>query len=68
MINTKHYFIQDCEKTLPTKSNEVQVCNPYLLGVLPSHTYDVNIEPMRWYNALMFLQIKYNSVYTKVLL
>ena len=51
-----HHFIQDCEKTLPTKSNEVQVCNPYLLGVLPSHTYDVNIEPMRWYNALMFLQ------------
>jgi len=51
-----HHFIQDCDKTLPTKSNEVQVCNPYLLGVLPTYTYDVNIEPMRWYNALMFLQ------------
>jgi len=51
-----HHFINDCQKVLPTQTNEIQVCNPYVLGVNPGHQYNVNIEPMRWYNALLFLQ------------
>lgn len=51
-----HHFISECDNILPTKTNNVQVCNPYMLSISPGHSYNVNLEPMRWYNALFFLQ------------
>ena len=51
-----HHFISDCADILPTKTSNVQVCNPYMVSIKPEHSYNINLEFPRWYNALFFVQ------------
>tara|TARA_B100000073_G_C23640507_1_gene536433 strand:+ start:402 stop:974 length:573 start_codon:yes stop_codon:yes gene_type:complete len=50
-------FVEHVVKDFNLKiARDIELLNPYLVSVKPSYTYQVNIEPQRWYNGIMFLQ------------
>jgi len=50
------YFINESNKVLEVYKREVNICNPYLISTNPGHSYPINIEKNRWYNACVWLQ------------
>jgi len=49
-------FSNETKRTFDLSEKRIDIIEPYLISIKPGHSYQINIERTRWYNACVWLQ------------